>query len=152
MMAAASAVPLGTDEYAVAGALGRKAVELVSCGSVDLEVPYKTEFVLEGVIKNGIRIKDGPYFDYAGVPSINPQAYVFEVRAIAQRKNPVFRGMSVGVPGAEDHQLFSILSCVGLTDFHGSRLRQKIQNMLLRSGYFRLFQLTGRKKSIVRKL
>ena len=151
MMAAGAAVPFGDDEYAVAGSLGGKAVELVSCRDVDLQVPSGAEYVLEGTIKSGVRVQDGPYFDYAGIPSINPSAYLFEVKTITQKKSPVFRGMSVGEPGAEDHQLFSVLSALGLTDFHGSRVRHKIQNILLKSEHFRLFQFTGRKGSIVKR-
>jgi UbiD family decarboxylase len=117
---------------------------VIKCRTVDLEVPADSELVLEGRIRPGIRVKDGPYMDYAGVPSVNPRAYLFELTAIMRRQSPIFRGMAVGRPGAEDHQLFALLSQMGLVDFHGSRIRQLMQNALLRRRLFRLFQWTGR--------
>ena len=150
VMAGGAAASYGTDEYAIAGALQAKGIELVHCNSIDLEVPAEAEFVLEGVIRNGIRVQDGPYLDYSGIPSVNPRAYLFEVKSISCKREPIFRGMSVGVPGAEDHQLFSILSHLGLVDFHSSRLRQKVQNLFLRHRFYRPFQYTGRIGSLFR--
>ena len=144
VMAGASAIPEGVDEYTIAGAIEKKPLQLVKCKTVDLEVPSNAEIILEGVVRSGIRMQDGPYFDYSGKTNINKNAYCFEVRAIKRKYNPIFRGMSVGVAGAEDHLLFSVLSHLGMVDFHGSALRQKIQNYLLKVGMYRVFQLTGR--------
>jgi hypothetical protein len=117
-----------------------------------MEVPAEAEVVLEGKILPGMRVKDGPYLDYAGIPSVNPVAYLFEVTALSWRDKPVFRGMAVGRPGAEDHQLFTILSRLGLLDFHGSRIRRKLQNALVKRKFFRSFQWTGRLGYYKRKL
>lgn len=144
VMAAAAALPRGNDEFTVAGGFEKKAIELIKCKTVDLEVPLTAEIVMEGVLKKNVRIKDGPYFDYTGTQSINPNAYLFEIRLLKYRNRPIFRGMSVGVSGAEDHILFRILSNIGLVNFHGSRVRQRIQNVLLKKGYYRLFQKTGK--------
>jgi hypothetical protein len=38
----------------------------------------------------------------------------------------------------------SVLSEVGLFDFHGSRLRRALQILFLREGFFRAFQWAGR--------
>ncbi|NLG19204.1 MAG: UbiD family decarboxylase [Fibrobacter sp.] len=144
VMAAAAGVRYGTDEYGLAGAIAGKPVVLLRCQTVDLEVPEGSEFILEGHIKKTIRVQDGPYLDYSGIPSVNRNAFLFEVKTVSIRKNPLFRGMSVGNPGAEDHQLFSVLSSLGLTDFHGSSLRQLIQKFCLRNRLFKVFQLSGR--------
>lgn len=149
VMAAGAAFPSDVDEYSMAGALRQKPLELVRCDTVDLEVPSDSEIVLEGELVAGKRAKDGPYLDYAGIPSSNPHAFVFRVKGIAHRDSPVFRGTSVGVPGAEDHQLQAVLSRLGLVDFHGSRVRQKMQNVLLKNRCFRLFQMTGRIGSVI---
>ncbi|MFW5813389.1 MAG: UbiD family decarboxylase domain-containing protein [Fibrobacterota bacterium] len=149
VMAAGAAFPSDVDEYSMAGALRQKPLELVRCETVDLEVPSDSEIVLEGELVAGKRAKDGPYLDYAGIPSSNPHAFVFRVKSIAHRDSPVFRGTSVGVPGAEDHQLQSVLSRLGLVDFHGSRIRQKMQNVCLMNRCFRLFQMTGRIGSVI---
>ncbi len=152
VLAAASSVPLGYDEFSFAGALRHQGVKLRQCKEVALEVPLEAEYVLEGNIKYGIRVKDGPYLDYAGKTGINPAAYLFEVKSISSRADAIFRGMSVGRAGAEDHQLFSILSALDLVDFHGSALRQRVQNFFLRHRLFSLFQLSGRFGSLANSL
>jgi UbiD family decarboxylase len=144
IVAGAAGLPYGTDELAVAGGLINGPVEVVECRTVDLEVPADAELVLEGRIRPGARVKDGPYMDYAGIPSVNSQAYLFEVTAMLHRQEPIFRGTAVGRAGAEDHQLFALLSQLGLVDLHGSTTRQAMQDALLRRRLFRLFQWTGR--------
>jgi 4-hydroxy-3-polyprenylbenzoate decarboxylase len=144
IMAAAAALPNATDELTVAGGLMCRPVEIVKCNTVDLEVPADSELVLEGKIIPGERVNDGPYMDYAGIPSVNPKAYLFHVTAVSWRDQPIFRGMAVGRPGAEDHQLFVLLSQIGLLDFHGSRIRRALQGALIRHRLFRPFQWVGR--------
>jgi len=152
VLTAASSVPFGYDEYSFAGALRGEGVKLRQCKVVDLEVPFEAEYVLEGKIKCGIRVKDGPYFDYAGKPGINPAALLFEVSSISSRADAIFRGMAAGRAGAEDHQLFYILSALNLLDFHGSALRQRIQNFFLRHRMYSLFQLSGRLGAMVKSI
>lgn len=150
MMAAAAAFPAGLDEYELAGALQGEAVELISCRTVDLEVPAFSEIIIEGFIHPNVRVKDGPYFDYTGKPNTNPNAFLFEAVGLIFRNNPIFRGTSIGLPGAEDHQLFAFLAELGLVDFHGSRLKHAIQQPLLRRHLFRTFQMAGKIGSVVR--
>jgi UbiD family decarboxylase len=144
IMTAAAAFPAAACEYDYAGALEEKPLELVPCRTVELSVPSDAEIVIEGRLVPGIRVTDGPFFDYAGVPNVNPKALKFEVTAIFHRTLPVFRGSAVGLAGAEDHQLFSVLAPLGLVDFHGSRARQAVQNFLLANKMFRLLQLFTR--------
>lgn len=144
IISAAAAPKYGIDEYALAGGLVGKPIELISCMTQPLEVPADAEIIIEGYIKPGVRLQDGPFLDYAGIPSTNPRAYLFEVTALLFRNDFIFRGTAVGRPGAEDHQLYSVLSSAGLTDFHGSRIRHSVQNFLLRHRAFKTFQLTGR--------
>jgi len=143
-IAAAAGYPCGKDEYELAGALQQESVALVKCQSIDVRVPANSEIVVEGFLHPGVRALDGPYFDYAGKATSNPRAYLFEATRLGFRANPVFRGAIVGHPQAEDIQLFSVLSEVGLFDFHGSRLRRALQILFLKEGFFRAFQLVGR--------
>jgi UbiD family decarboxylase len=143
-MAAAAGYPCGSNEYELAGALQQKSVELAPCRSIDLEAPADAEVLIEGHILPGVRAVDGPYFDYAGKATTNTKAFVFEATRMSYRRRPIFRGAVVGHPGAEDLQLFSILSEVGLFDFHGSRARRALQILLLRESLFRGFQWAGR--------
>jgi len=151
VLAAASGFSFGIDEYSIAGGLMHHAVDLINCNTVDIELPYNCEFIIEGVLKKGVRVKDGPFFDYTGEPSVNKSAFLFDVRSVGIKREPVFRGMSVGCAGAEDHVLFYLLSHLGLVDFHGSALKQKIQNIFLKRGYYRLFMQAGKMGHILKK-
>jgi UbiD family decarboxylase len=144
MVPAAAAPPYGVDEYGLAGGLLDRPVELTPCTTIATEVPADAEIVLEGVIDPVGAVTDGPYMDYAGVPNTNTHGRLFRVSAIMFRTNPIFRGTTVGRPGAEDHRLYSLLSRIGYTDFHGSRLRHRAQTLLLRHERYRLFQMMGR--------
>ncbi len=144
VIAAASGYPSGCDEYDLAGGLCGRGVPLVRCKTVNLEVPAESEIVLEGLIRPGARVLDGPYFDYAGKPTENPGAYLFDVTCVTFRNRPIFRGAAIGHVGAEDQQLFSLLAGLDLFDFHDSRPRHHIESHLIRGRLFRLFQLVGR--------
>jgi 4-hydroxy-3-polyprenylbenzoate decarboxylase len=137
IMAAAAGYPDGKDEYELAGGLQQRAVELIQCQTVNLEAPANSEIVIEGMIQPGVRVQDGPYFDYTGTTSTNPTAFVFEASRIMFRNNPIFRGTSIGVPGAEDHQVFAVLAELGLLDFHRSSVKKHIQDMVLRQRLLR---------------
>ena len=152
IMAGAAAVPFGVDEYHIAGGLRQAPVELIQCQTVGLEVPAHSEIVLEGKILPGVRVPEGPFLDYAGIPKANPQAPVFEVSAIMFRNNPIFRGALIGQPGAEDHLLYALLSSADVLDFHGSRIRQKMQNILLKKGLFHAFQKMGTLKEVIKNI
>jgi 4-hydroxy-3-polyprenylbenzoate decarboxylase len=132
VMAAAAACPYGMDEYELAGGLQQRSVELVQCQTVNLEVPANSEIVIEGWIHPHLRVQDGPFFDYTGTVNTNPNAFVFEATRLLFRNDLIFRGASIGMPGAEDHQLFAILAEVKLLDFHGSNIKKRVQDMLLK--------------------
>ena len=117
-----------------------KGVQLIPCQTVNLEVPAHSEIVIEGLIQPGARVQDGPYFDYTGKPNTNPNAFLFEATQLMFRSNPIFRGTSIGVSGAEDHQLFALLAELNIVDFHGSRVKQRVQHLLLKQRLFRAFQ------------
>src|SRR6202789_3333573 len=55
--------PPAVEEYLIAGFLRQKAVELVRCETVDLEVPATAEIVLEGYVELGELRTEGPFGD-----------------------------------------------------------------------------------------
>jgi 4-hydroxy-3-polyprenylbenzoate decarboxylase len=144
VMAASAGCPYGMDEYELAGGLQGEGIRLVRGGTVNLEVPADSEIVIEGLIKPGVRVQDGPYFDYVGTANTSFNAFLFEATRLMFRSSPIFRGTAVGRPGAEDQQVFSVLSELGLFDFHGSRPKHLIQAQLIKRRFFRAFQLVGR--------
>ncbi len=84
--------PQGVDKFAVAGGLRGEPVQLVKCETLDLEVPASSEFVLEGVIKPGVREPEGPFGESTGyyLTFNNP---VVEVKAITRKKNPLYQAL-----------------------------------------------------------
>jgi 4-hydroxy-3-polyprenylbenzoate decarboxylase len=143
-MAAAAGYPCGKDEYELAGALQEQSVNLIKCPGIDMDAPADTEILIEGYLVPGARVLDGPYFDYAGKATSNPKAYLFEATRILFRNDGIFRGAIVGHARAEDLLLFSVLSEVGLFDFHGSRMRRALQILFLKEHLFSAFQFAGR--------
>jgi UbiD family decarboxylase len=150
IMAAGAALPFGVNEYEFASRLQGEELQLIRCQTVNLDVPAAAEIVIEGVIHPRVRVHDGPYFDYAGRSTSNPNAYLFEATRLMFRNQPIFRGTAVGQALAEDQYLFSVLAGLGLFDFHGSRIRRKIQSQLISRRLFRAFQLAGRPLPSVR--
>lgn len=150
IMAAGGGFPIETNEFDAASVFCSKPVLLNRCISNSLVFPSEAEIVLEGEIENKKRVKDGPYFDYTGVSSTNPAAYQFNIKAVHTKENLIFRGTSIGLPGAEDHQMFSILAGLNLVNFHGSFFKRKLQNYLLNKEKYKLFQIVS--KSLKRAL
>jgi len=84
--------PSGIDKLDIAGGLSGKAVELVRCSSVNMEVPAHSEFVLEGHIIPGERQEEGPFGESTGYYFTykNPIA---KITAITHRKDPIYQAL-----------------------------------------------------------
>ena len=95
-------VPPDLDEFMFAGFLRREPVEVVSCETVDLEVPANSEIVLEGFVDlNEMRL-EGPFGDHTGFYSQEGEFPVFHITCITHRKDPVYLTTIVGPPPQED--------------------------------------------------
>jgi UbiD family decarboxylase len=143
VMAGAVSAGYGSDEYRIAGGLVGAAISLFPGKTIAVETPSDSEILLEGSIDPNKTGLEGPFLDYAGIPKSNPSAPVFEVTYLRHKRNPIFRGAAIGYEGAEDHILYALLATAGSLDFHGSPIRQRIQNFLLKRGMFRQFQFVG---------
>ncbi|HXW69478.1 MAG TPA: UbiD family decarboxylase [Dissulfurispiraceae bacterium] len=139
VMAGAAGLPYGTDEMPFAGGLVGEPLRLVRCKTIDMEVPDSSEFVLEGKILPHRKCLDGPYFDYTGRPK-SGSAHIFEIECIKWKKNPIFRGAAIGIPGGEDYVLFSVLARMNLVNFHGSKKLGMIQSFLFKRQWHSLLQ------------
>ncbi len=100
--AATAPLPDDIDEFLFAGFLRQKAVELVQCKTVDLQVPANSQFVLEGYVEPGERRREGPFGDHTGYYSLADDYPVFHVTAITHRKDAVYPATLVGQPPMED--------------------------------------------------
>jgi 4-hydroxy-3-polyprenylbenzoate decarboxylase len=94
--------PPEVEEYLIAGFLRRKAVELVKCETVDLEVPANAEIVLEGYVELGELRTEGPFGDHTGFYTMTDEYPVFHITCITHRKDPIFAATVVGKPPMED--------------------------------------------------
>jgi 2,5-furandicarboxylate decarboxylase 1 len=93
LLAAATTLPMGTDELGMANALEK--TDLVKCKTVDLEVPADCEFVLEGRITKE-KATEGPFLDLTGIVDRSRQQSVVEIKCITHRKNPIYQTILAG--------------------------------------------------------
>jgi 4-hydroxy-3-polyprenylbenzoate decarboxylase len=102
---ATAPMPEGLDELLLAGFLARRRIEMVSCVTVELEVPASSHIVLEGYVAPGERRREGPFGDHTGLYSRPDDYPVFHLTCVTQRKRPIYLTTVVGVPPMEDYYL-----------------------------------------------
>ncbi|WP_148410050.1 UbiD family decarboxylase [Murimonas intestini] len=100
--------PLGYDELQAAGAIRKAPVEMVKCLTIPEKAIANAEYVIEGEILPGVRIREDinsgtgkamPEFPgYCG--PANPSLPVIKVRAVTTRKNPI---MQTCIGPSEEH-------------------------------------------------
>jgi 4-hydroxy-3-polyprenylbenzoate decarboxylase len=98
-------LPPGVDEMVFAGWLRGAGVPMVTCKTVDLEVPAEAEIVLEGWVDPAERRREGPFGDHTGYYSLARDYPVFHLQAVTRRKNPIYPTTIVGRPPQEDYWL-----------------------------------------------
>ncbi|MGE5147983.1 MAG: UbiD family decarboxylase, partial [Candidatus Eiseniibacteriota bacterium] len=101
IIAAVTPVPDTLSEYQFAGLLRGKAVELVKCKTVPLEVPAEAEIVLEGHVSLDDYGDEGPYGDHTGYYNAVEKFPVFTVSAITMRGAPIYLSTFTGRPPDE---------------------------------------------------
>ncbi|MCQ4153573.1 MAG: menaquinone biosynthesis decarboxylase [Archaeoglobi archaeon] len=102
LYSATAPLPEGISEFAFAGFLRRKRVELADCETVDLRVPATAEIVLEGYVRTDELRMEGPFGDHTGYYT-PPEPYpVFRITNIAHREDPIYHATVVGKPPMED--------------------------------------------------
>jgi 4-hydroxy-3-polyprenylbenzoate decarboxylase len=95
-------LPDDIDEMIFAGFVRQKPVEMVKCRTVDVEVPARSEFVLEGYVEPEERRVEGPFGDHTGFYSLEGEFPVFHLTAVTHRRDPVYQTTIVGRPPMED--------------------------------------------------
>ncbi len=91
-LASVAHAPEGFDKLSIAGSLQGKAIELVRCSTVDVEVPVEAEYVIEGRVLAGVREKEGPFGESSGVYLAydNP---VVQVQRVSSRSHPIYHAL-----------------------------------------------------------
>lgn len=94
---------IGKDEYHVAGGFLGEPLEVVKCGTIDLEVPACAEIVIEGEILSGEREDEGPFGEFTGYASSHSTRHLMRVSGILKRRDAIYQDI---VPGySEEHCL-----------------------------------------------
>ena len=101
LMAAASKVPYGVDEYGVAGALNGAPIAVVAAATCDLMVPAAAEIVIEGTIRTDVLEPEAPFGEASGYLGPRKMEKVFDVGAISHREQPIYQGIISEFPPSE---------------------------------------------------
>ena len=101
VLASASKVPYGVDEFGIAGALNGAAIELVKAEMSNLLVPAHAEIVIEGRIRTDVLEPEAPFGEASGYLGPRKLEKIFEVTAITQRRAPVYQGVVSEFPPSE---------------------------------------------------
>jgi 4-hydroxy-3-polyprenylbenzoate decarboxylase len=101
LLAAASKVPYGVDEYGLAGALNGAAIEVVQAETFDAVVPAHAEIVLEGIIRTDVLEPEAPFGEASGYLGPRKMEKIFEITAVTQRARPIYQGIISEFPPSE---------------------------------------------------
>ena len=104
--------PFGYDELSAAGALRKKAVELVQCLTINEKAIANAEYVIEGELIPNVRVKEDQHTNtgkampefpgYTGPAAT--QAMLFKIKAITHRKDPIMHSC---IGPSEEHVLMA---------------------------------------------
>ncbi len=82
-------LPLGVDEFTVAGGLAGEPINVVRARTVDLLVPAESELVIEGMIDTEYLEPEAPFGESHGHVALEEFNMPMQVTAITHRKNPI---------------------------------------------------------------
>lgn len=89
------------DEYAVAGAVAGRPIEMVKCITNDLLVPASAEIVIEGHIEPDVLEPEAPFGESNGYVALEAFNMPMKVTAITHRKNAIFNAIISQVTPSE---------------------------------------------------
>jgi 4-hydroxybenzoate decarboxylase len=95
-------------EYEFAGALKGEPIELTKSEVGDLDIPARSEIVLEGFIIPRARKIEGPFGEFPGSYSgarLQPEV---RIHTITHRHNPIFENLYLGMPWTEIDYLMAL--------------------------------------------
>ena len=112
-----SEVPYGISEYAIAGGIRGKALELVTGKHTGLPFPANAEIVIEGFIVPGKKKLEGPFGEWTGYYASDVREEpVLEIKAIYYRNNPIILGCPPQRPPDEIARYRSVVRSALLRD------------------------------------
>jgi 4-hydroxy-3-polyprenylbenzoate decarboxylase len=117
-MLAAQAFAADESELDVAGGIMGRPVELTEAECVSLPIPANAEFVVEGVLRQGDVMPEGPLGEFTGYygRERSPQP-VMEVLAVHHRKSPIFtHALMARYPSCEIGAYYAIMRSARILD------------------------------------
>ena len=104
-LAAVTPVPDALGEYQFAGLLRGARTELTKCIGSDLQVPARSEIVLEGHIAPGDTALEGPHGDHTGYYNEAERFPVLTIERITLRREALYHSTYTGKPPDEPAML-----------------------------------------------
>ncbi|HEX5282337.1 MAG TPA: UbiD family decarboxylase [Micropepsaceae bacterium] len=101
LLAAASKVPYGVDEYGLAGALNGAPIDVTPAETFDALVPATAEVVIEGAIRTDVLEPEAPFGEASGYLGPRKLEKLFEISTITTRENPVCQAIISEFPPSE---------------------------------------------------
>ncbi len=105
---ASTPIEYAQSEYEFAGALKSAPIELVKSEADDLDVPARSEVVLEGNILPRVRKIEGPFGEFPGSYSGARLQCEIKIHTITHRTNPIFENLYLGIPWTEIDYLLAL--------------------------------------------
>lgn len=131
--------PLGFNELSIAGAIRGKAVELAPCVTIDESCIANAEYVIEGVLLVGARVREDqnsntgkamPEFPGYTGPA-NAELPVIKVKAVTHRVNPI---MQTCIGPSEEHvSMAGIPTEASILDMVERAMPGRVQNVYAHS-------------------
>lgn len=112
IVAGVTPIPETLSEYAFAGLMREKRVEVANGVTVPLPVPATAEIVLEGEVDLSEVADEGPFGDHTGYYNEVEKFPVFTVKAITMRRDPIYLSTFTGRPPDEPSVLALALNRV----------------------------------------
>ncbi len=100
-----SKLPLGVDEFTVAGGIAGEPLELVKCQTVDLEVPAYAEIVIEGELMTDALEIEAPFGEAVGYIGMTEVMPYFQVKCITHRQKPIWLSFISQFPPSESSKI-----------------------------------------------
>lgn len=101
-------------EYDFAGALKGEPIELTKSEYGNLDIPARSEIVLEGYIIPGVRTVEGPFGEFPGSYSGARLQAEVKIHTITHRNTPIFENLYLGIPWTEIDYLLALNTSIPL--------------------------------------
>ncbi|MFZ2576573.1 MAG: non-oxidative hydroxyarylic acid decarboxylases subunit C [Lactococcus hircilactis] len=105
---ASTPIEYAQSEYDFAGALKGEPIELTKSESGLLDIPARSEVVLEGYIMPREREIEGPFGEFPGSYSGARSQPIVKITKVTHRKNPIFENLYLGMPWTEIDYLMAL--------------------------------------------